>query len=189
MGLIQLTIEHTPSPNDPKGADEFYRTLGIFMVAWGRLEGQFVVCLLSLLNLSGAQALGLGTKLPMSFDDRATVWRKAFEGIPLLLPVKDAAMLVLGELKDLATDRHTIVHALWEPFAPTEPPSIDILTIKHKNKTKNGLETNRHTVTTAKLTEIAEGADRLNLAMVPISQLLTYLRSAQNPPPENIRTI
>ena len=22
-GLLRLTIEHTPSPNDPKGADEF----------------------------------------------------------------------------------------------------------------------------------------------------------------------
>ena len=89
-GMLRITIEHTPSPRDPKGVDEFYRALGIFMVAWGRLEGQFVVCLLSLLNLSGAQGLGLGTKLPMSFDDRATLWRKAFEGIPLLLPLKGA---------------------------------------------------------------------------------------------------
>jgi hypothetical protein len=188
-GMLQITIEHTPSPRDPKGADEFYRALGIFIVAWGRLEGQFVVCLLSLLNLSGAQGLGLGTKLPMSFDDRATVWRKAFEGIPLLLPIKGAAMIFLQELKDLAEDRHTIVHALWEPFAPNEPPSIDIVTIKHKNKTKDGLETNRHTVTTVKLTGIAQKADSLNIAMAPISQLVTNLRAAQNPPPENIRRV
>jgi hypothetical protein len=188
-GMLQITIEHTPSPNDPKGADQFYRALGIFIVAWGRLEGQFVVCLLSLLNLSGAQGLGLGTKLPMSFDDRAALWRKAFEGIPLLLPLKEAAMIFLQELKDLAEDRHTIVHALWEPFAPTEPPSVDIVTIKHKNKTKDGLETNRHTVTTAKLTEIAQKADRLNIAMAPLSQLVTKLRSAQNPPPGNIRRV
>jgi hypothetical protein len=183
-GLLRLTIEHTPSPNDPKGADEFYRALGIFMVAWGRLEGQFVVCLLSLLNLPSAK--GLGTKLPMSFDDRATVWRKAFEGIPLLLPLKQTAMILLQELKDLAEDRHTIIHALWEPFAPTEPPCIDIVTIKHKNKTSDGLETNRHTVTTAKITEIAQKADHLNIAMAPISQLATKLRAAQNPPPKNI---
>jgi hypothetical protein len=188
-GMLQITIEHTPSPRDPKGADEFYRALGIFIVAWGRLEGQFVVCLLSLLNLSGAQGLGLGTKLPMSFDDRATVWRKAFEGIPLLLPLKGAAMIFLQELKDLAEDRHTVVHALWEPFAPNEPPSIDIVTIKHKNKTKDGLETNRHTVTTAKLTGIAQKADSLNIAMAPISQLVTNLRAAQNPLPENIRRV
>ena len=172
-GLLRITIEHTPSPNDPKGADEFYRTLGIFVVAWGRLEGQFVICLLSLLNLSGAQGLKLGTKLPMSFDDRATVWRKAFERIPLLLPLKEAAMTLLQGLKDLAEDRHTIVHALWEPFAPTEPLSIDIVTIKHKNKTADGLDTNRHTVTTAKLIGMAKMADRLNIAMAPISQIVT----------------
>ena len=188
-GLLRTTIEHTPSANDPKGADEFYRALGIFMVAWGRLEGQFVVCLISLLNLCGAQGLGLGTKLPISFDDRAVVWRKAFDGIPLLLPLKDAAMSFIQELKDLAKDRHTVVHALWEPFSPTEPPSIDIVTIKHQNKTRDGLETNRHTVTTAILTEIAQKADRLNIAMAPISHLVTGLRAAQNPPPENIRRV
>jgi hypothetical protein len=188
-GLLRITIEHTPSPNDPEGADEFYRALGIFVVAWGRLEGQFVVCLLSLLNLSTALGLPLETKLPMGFDDRATVWRKAFAGVSLLQPLKEGAMTILQEMKELSEHRHKVIHALWEPFAPTEPPSIQIVTIKHKNKTENGLEVGRHTVTTATLTEMAEEADRLNIAMGPLSQIVTRLRAAQNPPPENIRTI
>ena len=38
LGLLRITIEHTPSPTDPEGADEIYKALGIMIVAWGRLE-------------------------------------------------------------------------------------------------------------------------------------------------------
>ena len=186
-GLMRVRIEHTPSPTDPKGADEFYRTLGIFVVAWGRLEGQFVASLLNILNISGGEKLG--AKLPMKQGDRIDLWRKAFTQIVLLVPMKQNALLLLDEMHDLAKDRDTLVHALWEPFAQTEPPSVDIVTIKHKNKTQNGLETNRHKVTIEKLREIVHTANRLNMAMAPVSHFLARLRFAQNPPPENVRII
>ena len=113
-GMLRITIEHTPSPTDPEGSDELYKALGIMIVAWGRLEGQFVVCLLMLLNLPGGKELG--DQLPMPFDRRATMWRKAFETMAPLHPFKESALTLLEGIKDVADDRHLIVHALWEAF-------------------------------------------------------------------------
>jgi hypothetical protein len=186
-GLLRITIEHTPSPNDPEGADEFYKALGILIVAWGRLEGQFVVCLLTLLNLPGGKELG--ERLPMTFDERATVWRKAFETMVPLQSFRENALLLLSEIKDVASDRNAVAHALWEKFEHSEPISIEIVTIKHKKGSKNGLETRRNTVTTAMLKEIGEKANNLNLAMAPLSYFLTWYRSSLNPPPADIRTV
>ena len=54
--LFRHYLEHTPSPNDPEGASEFYQALGIFVMAFGRLEGHFLMCILRILtsqNLGG----------------------------------------------------------------------------------------------------------------------------------------
>ena len=83
------------------------------------------------------------------------------------------------EIADVATDRNAIAHALWELFAPDTPPSIGVVMIKAKNKTKNGLDVRRATITTGMLQEIGEKANRLNLAMTPLSQFLTRYRSSQ----------
>jgi hypothetical protein len=186
-GMYRLTLQHTPSPTDPEGADELYKALGIVIVAWGRLEGQFVLCLLMLLNLPGGTELGY--QLPMAFDNRATMWRKAFETMAPLKPFKENALKLLEEIREVAQDRHLIVHALWEGFDATNPPSISIFNVKPKNKTKNGLESRRNTVTTAKLREIAEKINRLNRTLAPVTEFLTWYRSSQNPPPANIRIL
>jgi hypothetical protein len=187
QGLLRIAIQHTPSPDDPEGADEFYKALGILIVAWGRLEGHFVACLLMLMNLPGGKEIS--ERLPMQFDERARVWRQAFETMTALQPFKDSALQALAEIKDIATDRHVVAHSFWEKFEATEPLSIDVLTIKHKNKTKNGLETRRFTVTTAMLREVGEKANRLNLTLTPLSQFLTRYRSELNPPPADIRIV
>jgi hypothetical protein len=186
-GMLRIAIEHTPAPTDPKGADEFYKALGIFIVAWGRLEGHFVVCLMTLLNLPGGNELG--EQLPMNFDRRATLWRKAFETMTPLQSFRENALAFLAEITDVAKDRNAIAHALWESFAPSEPASIGIVTIKAKNKTKNRLDIRRATIPTELLKEIGEKANGLNLALTPLSQFLTWYRSSLNPPPSDTRTI
>ena len=186
-GMLRITIEHTPSPNDPEGADEFYKALGILIVAWGRLEGHFVACLLMLLNLPGGKEIS--ERLPMQLEERSTLWRKAFETMEPLQSFRENALRLLEEIKDVASDRNAVAHALWEKFEPGEPLSIGTLTIKHKNKTKNGLETRRNKITTAMVKEVGEKANRLNLAMIPLSQFLTWYRSELNPPPADIRTV
>jgi hypothetical protein len=39
---LRLQLDHTPSPSDPKDARDFYYVLGVFIVAWGRLENHFL---------------------------------------------------------------------------------------------------------------------------------------------------
>lgn len=187
MGMLRVTIHPTPSPDDPEGADEFYKALGILIVVWGRLEAHFVMCLLTLMNLPGGKEIS--ERLPMQLEERSTLWRKAFETMEPLQSFKENALRLLEEIRDVASDRNAIAHAMWEQFEPGEPLTIGTLTIKHKNKTKNGLETRRNRITTAMVEEVAEKANHLNLAMIPLSQFLTWFRSELNPPPADIRIV
>jgi hypothetical protein len=57
--------------------------------------------------------------------------------------------------------------------------------IKAKAKTRNGLDIRRETITVAMVEEVTEKANRLNQALVPISMLVTRLRTLQQPPPAN----
>ena len=186
--LLRINIEHTPSPRDPKGADEYYKALGILLVAWGRLEGHFVACLLTLLAMPEGKTLG-EKNLPMKWDSRAAMWGKAFDTLPILQQFKEAASVLLKEIQEVALDRHAIVHALWEPFNPDDPPTIGIVSIKRKKGTTNGLDIQRASISRDMIKEIGEKANRLNLALIPLSQFLTRYRTAQKPPPADIRTI
>ena len=185
-GMLRICVEHTPSPNDPKDADEFYRAIGLLIVAWGRLEGHFVMCLLMLLASSEGR---LGKQLPMNWKDRGTVWRKGFESIGALWPFKEAALKLLTEIEDVAQDRHAVAHALWERFRAEEPPAIDAVLIKAKNKTKDGLDIRRFPVKLNSLKEVGEKINKLNMALLPLSSFLTRYRSSLKPPPSDVRTI
>jgi hypothetical protein len=184
--LLKLNIHTTLSPADPAGADEFYKAFGIMMIAWGRLENHFTTCLLTLIAM---QYPRLGGQLPMRWADRAKVWRKAFDGLPLLVGLRPKALEFLSEMEEIAKDRHALAHALWDEFNPSEPLSIGAMIIKAKPKTRNGLDIRRGTITVAMVKEVTEKANRLNQAMVPISMLVTRLRTLQQPPPANIRHI
>jgi len=185
-GMLRICVERTPSPNDPKGADEFYKAIGLLIVAWGRLEGHFVMCLLMLLASSEGR---LGKRLPMTWKERGTVWRKGFESIAALRPFKDAALKLLAEIEDVAQDRHAVAHALWERFRPEDHPTIDAVMIKAKPKTKDGLDVRRFPVKLSALKEVGERINKLNMALLPLSTFLTRYRSSLKPPPADIRII
>jgi hypothetical protein len=185
-GLLRIHVEHTPSPNDPKGADELYKAIGLLIVAWGRLEGHFVTCLLMLLAASEGR---LGEQLPMNWKERAAVWRKAFETIAPLQPFKEAAFKLLIEIEDAAQERHVVAHALWERFRPEDSLAIDAVLIKAKAKSKNGLDIRRFPVKLGALKKVRERINKLNIALLPLSTFLTRYRSSLKPPPEDIRII
>jgi hypothetical protein len=50
--LLRIYPQTTPSPNDPPGADKFYWALGVAIVAWGRLEGNFLACLMMIIQIA-----------------------------------------------------------------------------------------------------------------------------------------
>jgi hypothetical protein len=184
--LFRLTVEHTPSPDDPKGADEFYRAIGIMIVAWGRLEGHFVATLLTMMTIAPS---AFGTKLPMDWKARAAMWRKTFDIVPDLSMFKMSALHFLEKMESVALDRHAIVHSLWEKFSDTAPLSIGAVLIRAKNKTLDGLDIKRGQISVEDVIEVAQRTNELNLRLMPMSQFLVGYRNAQKPPPANIRII
>jgi hypothetical protein len=177
--VLHIRIEDTPATNDPVGAAGFYRMLGMVSMAMGRLEGQFTLCLLMLMNLPGAEALGY--ILPISWKKRAEMWRRAFEGVPILQSRKDVALPLLAEIIDVMQDRHALAHAIWENFVPGPSLGVAAIRLKHKRGTTDGLESGRTTITLDMLSAILAKANILNRQLLPISQFLTSLRPA---PPE-----
>lgn len=184
--LFRLTVEHTPSPDDPKGADEFYKALGIMIVAWGRLEGHFVASLLTMMTIAPSE---LGAKLPMDGKARAAMWSKFFDAAPDLSMFQASALHFLEKMKSVALDRNAIVHSLWEKFSDTTPLSIGAVLIRAKNKSPDGLDFRRGQITIENVIEVGERANELNLKLMPLSQFLTGYRNVQKPPPANIRII
>jgi hypothetical protein len=167
--------------------DRIYNAIGLLVVAWGRLEGHFLACLLMLLNFP--EGTVLGAQVPPQWNKRAAMWRAAFQTFVALRPLMDAGLKFASEIEDVALARHFIVHSLWERFKPDGSLTIDVVTIKPKKKSKNGLEIHRREVKLDDLKEIRRRINELNMALVPLSQFITWHRSSQKPPPSDIRTI
>jgi hypothetical protein len=127
--LLRISPQMTPSQDDPPDADKFYCALGVANVAWGRLEGQFLTCLMLIIQIANDKH-HIGTKLPMKFKPQADLWKDAFERIPSLKPFKKAAAAFFAEFDDLSDDRDLMAHALWETFMPHSPLTIKVLKIK-----------------------------------------------------------
>jgi hypothetical protein len=88
-GLLRIHPHVTPSPNDPPGADKLYRAFGMAIIAWGRLEGLFVACLMMVIQIANDKRIR--TKLPMKWERQAIIWEDAFERIPSLKSLKREA--------------------------------------------------------------------------------------------------
>jgi hypothetical protein len=177
--VIRIQVENTPAASDPVGAHGYYEMLGMTMMALGRLEGHFNVCLLIIMNLPGAEELGF--MLYISWKKRAKMWRKGFEAAPSLQYHKDGALALLTEIVDVMQDRHALAHAIWENFVPGQELGVAALNLKHKNGTTDGLEHRRDTITMSMLTKILRKANILNRELLQLSQFLCTLRPA---PPE-----
>ena len=168
--LIRLQLEHTPSPNDPEGAPAFYQALGIFVMAFGRLEGHFLMCILHILQTQAT--LGLSKKLPQALTEQAKIWTDAFRISPTLNSHEKDALDFLKEMQDVAVDRNRFVHGLWEGFNPGMPLSANNVSIKHRKETESGITFRRTTITINQLIMAAQKASRLNIALFPFSTLL-----------------
>jgi hypothetical protein len=179
--LIRLQLEHTPSPNDPEGASEFYQALGIFVMAFGRLEGHFLMCILRILQTPAT--MGLSKILPQALTEQARIWADAFRISAALNQHEKDALDFLKEMQDAAIDRNRFVHGLWEGFNHGVPLSADNVSIKYVKKTIDSVALRRATITIDQLAKAAQRASRLNIALLPLSTLLAV---EQGPPPSNV---
>jgi hypothetical protein len=121
---LQLHLELTPSPNDPKDAPQFYRALGVAVVALARLENHFLGCVINILGLP--ETAHLARRFPLALADRLKIWNKAFEISMALNPVKIVSLAFAEQLAFLAEDRKNIVHGHWGPFRTTPPTRVQV---------------------------------------------------------------
>ena len=173
--LQRIHFKTAPSPDDPPDANEFYLALGVATVAWGRLEGHFVACLMMAMQIAKDKRLGM--KLPTRWEKRAKVWKDAFELIPTLQPRQKDAIALLDGINDLAEVHNVMVHAIWDSFLPQTQLTIKIIGIKAKTRKPDSGEFRRTTISMEELAEFTGRANSLNLRLSPIHQFLVALLS------------
>jgi hypothetical protein len=144
-------------------------------VAWGRLEGHFVACLMMAIQIAKDKRLGM--KLPLRWEKRAKVWKDAFELIPTLQPRRKDAIALLDGINDLAEDHNLMAHAIWDSFLPQTQLTIKIIGIKAKTRKPDSGEFRRTTISMEELAEFTGRANSLNLRLSPIHQFLVALLS------------
>ncbi|OPH82496.1 hypothetical protein [Nitrobacter vulgaris] len=129
--LFRLNVEHTPSSNDPEGADEFYRAIGIMVVSWGSLEGHFVASLLTMMTIAPSE---LGVKLPMNWKARAAIWRKAFDVVSDFSMYRASAFHFLEKMESVALQDHVAVYWSGSYSCQKQYPGR----IRHQTRASNG---------------------------------------------------
>lgn len=180
--LLPISPQMTPSQNDPPDADKFYWALGVANVAWGRLEGQFLACLMLIIQIANDKHIG--TKLPMKFKPQADLWKDAFERIQAMKPFKRAATAFFAEFDDLSDRRNLMVHALWETFKPHSPLAIKVLKMK---AVKGALvETLR---TSISIIDLEQFTAKANSLILDLTKILDALSRLHGPPPSNTQIL
>jgi hypothetical protein len=175
--LLNIYPQTTPSPHDPPGADQFYLALGVAMVAWGRLEGNFVACLMIVMQI--AKDGHSSTKLPMKWERQASIWKDAFARIPSLKSHEKDATSFLAEFGNLSEDRNLMIHAFWEDFQPQLPLTVNLLHIKALSGTADGIGIRRVPIRIDQLEQFAGKANKLNIELTKLGRNLSVL---QGPP-------
>jgi hypothetical protein len=129
---LRIMAVETPHPTDPSDADLFYAALGRFTVAWGRFEGHFTGAILALHNLQG-YAYASTTPIPMSWKRRAATWRKGFNELVELAPLRPRAMTYIERVMNEVNGRHIGAHAIWDTFTvPAAEPTMKARLISAK---------------------------------------------------------
>jgi hypothetical protein len=170
--LLRIYPQPTPSPNDPPGADKFYWALGVAMVAWGRLEGNFIACLMMVIQI----AKDKHTKLAMKWDRQAIIWKDAFARIPSLKPYERDATDFLAKYGELSANRNLMIHAIWENFKPGSPLAIDVLNIKAVSGTPNDIGVTRGAIRIDLLELFTANANHLNVELTKLGKDLSALQ-------------
>jgi hypothetical protein len=179
--FVRIAAHGTPHHSDPPNAHEFYGLLGMLIVAWGRLEGHVIGNLLTIMNLPEVAPSG---PLPLAWDRRFELWKRAFSNVPALKPHKDRAITFMESITKEATDRNFIAHAIWDEFVDgATEPTIDARAIRPKRKTPHMIDVIDQPVSLSMLRQALAVANQLNFGMNEFTRLLGSLR----PPPADAR--
>jgi hypothetical protein len=182
--LLRITAHATPHHSDPPDADEFYAMLGKFTVAWSRFEGHFSGALLQILAMP--EAALLAQALPLSWKQRAKLWRGAFNTISSLHPKQRNALDFIKVVMDEVQSRHIGVHAIWDEFVPdAQEPTILARTVNPEKSNPAGIIVTDYRISLSMVHTGLVVANALNRELIQFTTFLDSLR----PPPVGIRTL
>jgi hypothetical protein len=181
---LRITAHATPHQSDPPDAHEFYVMLGMFIVAWGRLEGHIIGAFLRILNLP--EAAQFQQPVPLAWEKRLDLWKRAFKTIAALQPHKDRAIAFMKNMHDEAQNRNVAAHAIWDEFVSgSAEATIDARTIQPKKHHPDVIDMTDYRISVSMLREGLAIANRLNVEFLEFTNLLNSLRL----PPSGTRTL
>lgn len=173
--LLRITAHSTPHQSDPPDAHIFYAALGMFTVAWGRLEGHLIGNLLTIMNFP---EVAPAEPLPLAWKRRLELWTRAFTNVPALQTHKDRAVAFMKSLAEEATDRNFAAHAIWDEFvAGADELTIIARTIRPRRKAPQTIDVGDYRISLSLLRRGTAEANRLNFEMIEFTKLLDSLRS------------
>jgi hypothetical protein len=174
--LLRITAHSTPHQSDPPDAQEFYAALGMFTVAWGRLEGHVIGNLLTIMNFPEMAPLG---PLPLTWERRRKLWKRAFTKVPALQTHKDRALAFMNSLIEETTDRNIAAHAIWDEFVRgTNEPTIAARTVKPSRGVPGTIDVGDYRISLSLLRRGVAEANRLNFEMSEFTTLLNSSKPA-----------
>jgi len=167
--------DSVPSPHDPPNASEFYHDLGIAVVAWGRLEGNFNNLFVTVLNI--ATDPEVGKRFYIKREKQSVNWTLAFETTPSLTQHKNFAKAILASMDELGEFRDMCMHGLWEGFVPEEsPPAMRISKLKPRGEEPDGLWLSQGKISVNDIRQFIGEANRLNTLLFTLSEAVIPLR-------------
>jgi hypothetical protein len=179
--FVRIAAHRTPHHSDPPNAHEFYAALGMLIVAWGRLEGHVNGNLVAIMNLLEAAPSG---PLPLAWERRFELWKRAFSDVSALKPHKDRAITFMESIIKEVTDRNFIAHTTWDEFVDgATEPTINARAIQPKRKALHMIDVIDRPVSLSTLKHALAVANQLNFGMNEFTRLLGSLR----PPPADAR--
>jgi hypothetical protein len=180
MNLIPIRVWR-PDNDDPPGIDDFYRALGHYMVAWGRLDGQ-VMGILQVITVLLWDKLP-NKQLPIAWKWRERRWKEGFGQLTELKPFQQLAMDLFYEIQSRSEERNFLAHATWGHFVSSEPLTMEAVSFKSEKGSETEMALAHAHVSLHRLDASTAYINEIALQLAPISLAVCSLR----PPPEKSR--
>jgi hypothetical protein len=172
--LLRITAHNTPHYSDPPDAHNFYASLGMLSVAWGRLEGHAIGNLLTIINLLGR---GDAKVTLFPWDRRIEIWNEGFSLLPALKAHEDRAVTFMQLVKAAAEDRNFAAHAIWEEFElNASEPTMTARSIRERRGSPSMISVDDRRITLSMVNAAIDECNRLNIEMADFTKLISPLR-------------
>jgi hypothetical protein len=123
------------------------------------------------------EASGFVRPLPISWERRAKLWKKAFKSLPSLLPRKDEAIAFMRRALEEVEDRNFGAHAIWGEFvAGASEPTIRAKTVRARKGSPNTVDATNYEITLSLMRRALVEVNKLNVELSAITAFLGSLR-------------